>query len=232
MKRVLVLTLATSLSAACTPATRQKVGLGIVGVGAATTLVATGLLAPCLGDNTEWAGQPCADGAHTAVSNSKTGVPLLVGGLSVIIVGGMVIAGSMGGHASPAGPVATTATAVTAATPTPELKAATPVKLPYTLPANNDGAAPFPLDVKTACALAQRYLGGPVFSASGALIRFRVVSCRGPIRVAKDTAELVDVYLRAASTTEEEKLNVCFEHRAAWFVASAGTASCGSVFNR
>ena len=225
IRRVLVLTLATSLSAGCTPATRQKVGLGIVGVGAVTTLVATHLLAPCLGESTDLAG-PCVDGARTAVSNSKTGVPLLVGGLSAIIVGGMVFAGSLGGHASPAGPAAT------AAMPKPELETATPLKLPlklpHTLPANSEAPAPFPLDVKTACALAQRYLGGPAFSASGALIGFRVVSCRGPIRVAKDKAELGDVYLRATSTTEEEKVNVCLEHGAAvWSVASAGTASCG-----
>jgi hypothetical protein len=220
MKRVLVLVLVTSLAAGCTPATRQKVGLGIVGVGAATTLVATGLLAPCLGDNTEWAGQPCADGAHTAVSNSKTGVPLLVGGLSLIIAGGMVFAGNMGSRASPAAPVAT------ASMPTSKLQTVAPVKLPHRLPANSNGPVPFPLDVKAACALAQRYLGGPVFAASGALIGFRVVSCRGPIRVAKDKAELVDVYLRATSTAEE-KVNVCFEHRASWSVASAGAASCG-----
>ena len=225
MKRVLALALATLLSAGCTPGTRQRVGLGIVGVGAVTTLVATGLLAPCLGDSTDLSG-PCVDGAHTAVSNSKTGVPLLVGGLSLVIAGGMVFAGNVASHVSPAAPVAA------AATPTPELQTATPLKLPHTLPANSDAPAPFPLDVKTACALAQRYLGGPVFSASGALVGFRVVSCRGPIRVARDKAELVDVYLRTTSSAEEEKVNVCFEHRAVWSVASAGTASCGSVFNR
>ena len=225
MKHVLALTLATLLSAGCTPATRQKVGLGIVGVGAVTTLVATGLLAPCLGESTDLAG-PCVDGAHTAVSNSKTGVPLLVGGLSLVIVGGMVFAGNVASHASPAAPVAA------AATPTPELQPAAPVKLMHTLPANTQGAAPSPLDVKTACALAQRYLGGPVFSASGALVGFRVVSCRGPVQVARDKAELVDVYLRTTSSTEEEQVNVCFEHGAVWSVASAGTASCGSVFSR
>lgn len=226
MKRALVFIVSTSLSQGCTPATRQYMGAGIVVVGAGATLAATHLLAPCLGENTASAGQPCSDGAHTAASNSKTGVPLLVGGLSLLLAGGMVLAGNIAGHASAVSGVAA------APTPAPKLDPATPLELSETLPANSDNPTPFPFDVETACALAQRYLERPLPLAGGALIGFRVVSCRGPIRVSKGNAALVDVYLHADSTAEQEKVNVCFEHRVDWSITSVGTDSCGSVFNR
>ncbi|HEX3850895.1 MAG TPA: hypothetical protein VHW01_08005 [Polyangiaceae bacterium] len=226
MKRALVFMLSTSLSQGCTPAMRQYAGAGMIVVGAGTTLVATHLLAPCLAENTASVGQPCSDGAHTAPSNSKTGVPLLVGGLSLIVAGGMVLAGNIAGHASAVSSVATSPT------PAPDLETVTPLELSDTLPANSDDPTPFPFDVESACALAQRYLERPLPLASGALIGFRVVSCRGPIQVSKGNAALVDVYLRADSTAEQEKVNVCFEHHADWSITSVGTASCGGIFNR
>jgi hypothetical protein len=149
---------------------------------------------------------------------------LLVGGLSLIVVGFVVFV--MARHASPSDPIAT------AAALTLESETATPPNLPHTLPANHTKPRPTQLDVATACALTQRYLGGPVFSASGELLGFRVVSCRGPIRVAKNQAELVDVSVRAGPSTLEQKVNVCFEHRTTWFVASAGSGNCRSVFAR
>jgi hypothetical protein len=226
MKRTLVLMLSASLSQGCTPATRQYVGAGMVVVGGGAALAASHLLAPCLGENTASPGQPCSDSAHTAASNSKTGVPLLVGGLSLIVAGGMVLAGNIAGHASAVSGVATSPT------PGPELETVTPLELLDTLPANSDDPTPFPLDVETACALARRYLERPLPLASGALIGFRVLSCRGPMRVSKGNAALVDVYLQADSTAAQEKVNVCLEHHADWSITSIGTASCGSVLNR
>ncbi len=81
-------------------------------------------------------------------------------------------------------------------------------------------SAPFPLDKTTACALTGRYL-------------HQVVSCSGPILLVAGTyAELSDVHLRDDATLDEQRLNVCFEHRAEWVVADATTESCGRAFDQ
>jgi hypothetical protein len=218
MNRVLPLMLAVSLSTGCTPATRQDVGAGILVIGAVMAVVATRKLAPCLGDNTAVPPDPCATDACTAASNSTNGIPLLVGGLSLIFLGSVALVTSTAGRASPPNPV------VSGSTPLRESRPPDPA---WVFLAHDDEPQPFALDLETACALTERYLEQPVFSTGGALIGFRVMSCRGPLQVSKDHAILENVYLRGAASTEE-KVNVHFEHRAAWLVASVGVGSAES----
>ena len=211
--------LAVSLSTGCTPATRQDVGAGLVVIGAVAAVVATTKLAPCLGNNTAVPPDPCATEARSAVSNSTNGIPLLIGGLSVILLGGIVVATSSAGRASPPAAIVHDSTA------SPRSRPPDP---PLIYLARDDEPQPFALDLETACALTDHYLEQPVFSTKGALIGFRVMSCRGPLQVSKDHAVLTNVYLRAASSVEE-KVNVYFVHRSGWLVASIGVASSGSL---
>ncbi|HEY1537034.1 MAG TPA: hypothetical protein VGF76_23600 [Polyangiaceae bacterium] len=85
---------------------------------------------------------------------------------------------------------------------------------------------PFPLDMTAACALLTRRLTQAEFPSTEHLARYQVASCRGPLRVSATRAELSGVYLRDDTTLDEQRLNVCFEHRAEWVVTKASTEDC------
>jgi len=211
MQRLLVGIVAISFCVACTPATRQTAGAGTAVVGALSMAVGTDILIPCANETNAANDARCSDGAHPAGSNSKAGVPLLLGGLSLVVIGVVLMVGVEA--ARPPAP------AQLPAKPEPAVEPVSPPDPWPALPSRQE-PSPYPLDVQTACGLTERYLNQPVVSPSGILDALRVESCRGPVVVLEDRARLMNVYLRAASTLQLQAVTICFEHRADWIVAS------------
>ncbi len=213
MQRVLAGVLVISLCSGCTPATGRAAGAGIIIVGAMSAFAGADLLAPCSREATASNGEQCVNGAHPGVSNAGAGFPLVFGGLSLIAIG-VVLATGIARPARPFVP------AVSPAPPESEVEPAASLDARAELPPPPK-PSPFPLDVQTACGLTGRYLDRPVL-VGGVLDALRVVSCRGPIVVADSNAQLTNVYLRAASTMQEQNVTVCFEHHAEWVVVGCG----------
>ncbi|HEX3850904.1 MAG TPA: hypothetical protein VHW01_08050 [Polyangiaceae bacterium] len=168
-----------------------------------TTLVGAGELSHCVPDES-----PNADPHHPCIAHPDRdparpdiGRPLLVGGLLIAFFGVVLFATGFAKDRSES------------ATSAPRLP-----------------TAPFPLDMTAACALLTRRLDQAEFPSTEQLARYQVASCRGPLRVNATRAELSGVYLRDDTTLDEQRLNICFEHRTEWVVAKASAEDCDATF--
>jgi len=205
------------ITSGCAPTMRRNVGIGVAAAGGVSTIVAVGLLAPCLGNSTDTARSArCSDKSSTSSNSSRTGGALLAVSLTAVVVGGVLILSSFAANTPSDSPMSV------APNPVPPVENGN---------APDNTAAQFPLDVSTACELAQQYLSRQQFSVNGAATSFRVLSCSGPVQVTGLHAELVEVHLKASSSSELVNGTICFEHGSDWIVTSAGTVPCAKPAN-
>lgn len=201
VRRVVAVALAVSLATGCTPAARRYVGGGIFFGGLASTLVAGAALEPCVQDVSPNAEPHHSCRPDSSLARPDIGRPMLIGGLLTAFFGIAIFATGFSERPS-------------------EQERSSP----------RPPRDPFPFDATAACALLTRRLDRPDLSTTDRLAGYHVAFCHGSLRVAATRAELSDVYLRDDVTLDEQRINVCYEHRSEWVLVSASAEGCGDGF--
>lgn len=181
-------------AAACSPAQRRAAGVGVGLVGAGVTYGAIEWMVPrCNGRNEQ--GQGCVQ--HPEPLPPEVGIPVVFGGIGVVVLGGLLVATAGKHHARPGKDVSTAPEPPKAVATLDETEAVGMAVAEYLLVGLHRNAKPSKLlDVDETQVLLQ---------------------------ASERHAELTNLRIRAGSDASWRIVGACYEYEHQWRVTSVGT---------
>lgn len=195
MRQALLSVLLVTMTGACSPAGRTAAGATVAGAGALVTAAAVaGMAGLCATDEQ---GRPCQNDRPTS---PNVGIPVAAGGLGMVVLGGMILAGGKGSGNSDL--------------PRPES---------FTEPAPPE--KPTPLTETDALGMAVAWL--MLAGIDGRQIKLLGVdSKQSHLEVEGAQAELWNLRVHTAADQDWLRVGACYEFDGEWKVTSLGAGPC------